>query len=120
MFRISKQFAFCASHQLKGLPEGHKCGRLHGHNYRVEVILEAETLNEVGFIIDYGDLVPFKNMLDDRLDHRHLNDLMDFQTSAEMIAEYFYSWCIFRWPQTIIVRVSETPKTWAEYHDPFR
>ena len=39
MFSISKQFHFCASHIIEGVPEGHPCGRLHGHNYVVELVL---------------------------------------------------------------------------------
>ena len=53
MFRITKEFHFSASHQLKGLPAEHQCARLHGHNYVVEVELSAETLNEHGFVRDY-------------------------------------------------------------------
>lgn len=115
MFRITKEFHFSASHQLEGLPDGHQCGRLHGHNYIVEVVLTWQSLNGVGFVVDYGDLAPFKKYLDQEIDHRHLNDLFEFQTSAENLAKHFYDWCAARWPQTRAVRVSETPKTWAEY-----
>lgn len=115
MYTITKQFHFSASHSLDGLRDEHPCARLHGHNYIVEVVLQSETLNEVGFIVDYGDLKPFKQYLDDALDHRHLNDLFEFQTSAENITRYLYEWCKERWPQTVAVRVSETLQTWAEY-----
>lgn len=117
MYTISKQFSFDASHQLTGLPEGHKCTRLHGHTYRVEVVLQSETLNEVGFVVDYGDLKPLKDYIDHRLDHRHLNDVFSFQTSAENIARHLYDFCKQHWPQTAKIRVSETPKTWAEYSE---
>lgn len=115
MYVISKQFTFSASHELTGLPEGHQCGRLHGHNYTVEVALASATLNQHGFIVDYGDLKPFKEWLDNNFDHRHLNEVVNFQPSAENLAEFFYGWCANKWPQTVAVRVSETDKTWAEY-----
>lgn len=115
MYTISKQFSFDASHQLTGLPDGHKCTRLHGHTYRVEIILQSETLNEVGFVVDYGDLKPLKDYIDHHLDHRHLNDVFPFQTSAENIAKHLYDFCKQHWPGTVKVRVSETSKTWAEY-----
>lgn len=49
-FRIGKRFTFEAAHQLANLPEGHKCGRLHGHSYNVEVVLTATELTGPGFV----------------------------------------------------------------------
>ena len=115
MYFISKEFEFSASHVLSGLPPGHPCGRLHGHNYRVKVILRAEVLNDVGFVVDYGDLNEFKQYLDANLDHRHLNAVFSFQPSAENLAHYLFTWCVRHWPQTWMVEVSETGKTWAGY-----
>jgi len=115
MFTIIKEFHFSASHQLEGLPEWHQCSRLHGHNYVVQIILSANTLNQVGFVVDYNELKPLKDFLDEKFDHRHLNDVLDFQTSAENIAHYLYHWAKPCWPEVVAVRVSETPKTWAEY-----
>ena len=117
MYTITKEFHFSASHQLDGLPDDHQCARMHGHNYIVEVILQADKLNDVGFVVDYGDLKPLKHYLDDCFDHRHLNDVLPFQTSAENIAKYLYDWCKAQWQETVAVRVSETPKTWAEYRE---
>jgi len=116
MYQITKQFTFSASHVLKGLRDGHPCGRLHGHNYIIEVVLGGGVLNSVGFLVDYGDLAPLKEWLDSEFDHRHLNDVMgEVQPSAENIAKFIFDFCKQRWPQTKAVRVSETPKTWAEY-----
>lgn len=116
MYRITKEFHFSASHQLKGLPATHQCARLHGHNYVVVVELSAETLNEHGFVRDYLELSPLKRYIDDELDHRHLNDVLgDDTVTAEHLAKHFYDWCKLRMPETSAVKVSETPKTWAEY-----
>lgn len=109
MFRIEKEFAFSASHQLEGLPDWHQCGRLHGHNYIVVLVLEGE-LNDHGFVVDYGELAPFKSWIDAEWDHRHIGAY-----TAEQLAFHFYTWAVLRWPQVAAVRVSETPKTWAEY-----
>ncbi len=117
MYLIRKEFHFSASHQLAGLPDGHPCARLHGHNYRVELVLVAEELDATGFVVDYGDLRPFQQLIDDELDHRHLNEVLSFQTSAENIARYLFGRARERWPQVVAVRVSETPKTWAEYRE---
>jgi 6-pyruvoyltetrahydropterin/6-carboxytetrahydropterin synthase len=120
MYTISKQFTFSASHQLKGLPEGHPCARLHGHNYRVEVVLSASTLNEVGFVKDYGELKPFQQWLDAQYDHRHLNDQCEFNPTAENLAKQLFN--VARdllGPTVRAVRVSETDKTWATYEPLF-
>lgn len=119
MYKISKEFNFSSSHQLHGLPDDHPCGRVHGHNYIVRVTIEGREPNEHGFIVDYNDLKPFGRWLDDHLDHRHLNDVLPMQPSAENMAR----WLTERVTETIpmpdgvkvSVAVSETPKTWAEW-----
>lgn len=114
-FTITKQFAFSASHRLDGLPDGHPCGRLHGHNYVVEVELAGRQLNDVGFVRDYGDLAVVRELIDTELDHRHLNDVLAFQPTAENLAAYLHDTFAAEFPELTAVRVSETPKTWAEY-----
>lgn len=116
MFRVTKEFTFSASHQLLGLSKDHPCARLHGHNYVVEIELSCNELNRHGFVRDYRELNAFKSYIDKEIDHRHLNDIFgnDFVT-AEYLAKQFYEWCQTRWPEVTAVRVSETPKTWAEY-----
>jgi 6-pyruvoyltetrahydropterin/6-carboxytetrahydropterin synthase len=116
MYRIAKKFSFSASHRMPKLPPAHRCARLHGHNYTVEVELQSETLDEVGFIRDYSELKAFKEYIDEKFDHRHLNDVMgDDLTTAEHLARHFYDWCKAKWPEISAVRVSETNTTWAEY-----
>ena len=117
MYTISKQFHFSASHQLVGLPPEHQCARLHGHNYIVELVLQAEQLNKHGFVVDYLDLKPFKAYIDTTLDHRHLNEIIPGPTTAENLACHLYQWAKQHWPQVTAVRVSETPSTWAEYRE---
>lgn len=115
MYIITKEFHFSASHILGGLPDGHPCGRMHGHNYIVKVELQAYRLDEKGFVIDYGDLSPLKHYIDRELDHRHLNDILRVNPSAENLAKHLFDFCADIWPQTSAVWVSETPKTWAVY-----
>ena len=119
MHTISKQFAFSASHILEGLPETHPCSRLHGHNYIIELSL-AGHLDKVGFIVDYRDLAPFKDYLDAELDHRHLNQRLPGNPTAERMALWLAYWAAehLLLPANVWelgVAVSETPKTWARY-----
>jgi len=115
MFLISKEFHFSASHRLDHLAESHQCARLHGHNYIVVVELTAAALNQDGFVRDYQELSAFKTYIDEKFDHRHLNDVIEVPATAENLAQHFFNWCKSRWPETSGVRVSETPKTWAEF-----
>lgn len=116
MYRIEKRFTFSASHTIGGLADDHPCARLHGHNYEVAVVLESDALDSRGFVRDYRDLSALKDFLDARFDHRHLNDVLGHdRTTAEEIAAFLYAWCKQRWPEVAAVRVSETPRTWAEY-----
>jgi 6-pyruvoyltetrahydropterin/6-carboxytetrahydropterin synthase len=69
---ISKTFRFAASHRLDNLPEGHKCLRLHGHNYEVTLFFAAPALNEAGMVADYATMDQFRDWIDNELDHRHL------------------------------------------------
>lgn len=116
MYTISKQYHFSASHQLKGLSDDHPCARLHGHNYIVEVELQSGALNATGFVRDYRELDALKTYIDETFDHRHLNEVLgDNGTTAEHLARHFFDWCRSKWPEVSAVRISETPRTWAEY-----
>jgi 6-pyruvoyltetrahydropterin/6-carboxytetrahydropterin synthase len=116
MYTIAKRFTFSASHVIGGLPEQHPCARLHGHNYEVEVVLQSATLDAIGFVRDYRELSALKEFVDKILDHRHLNEVLGHdQTTSEALAKWIYDWCASRWSEVVAVRVSETPRTWAEY-----
>ncbi|APX89432.1 6-carboxytetrahydropterin synthase QueD [Brevirhabdus pacifica] len=116
MYRITKEFHFSASHQLCRLPDDHPCARMHGHNYIVEVELSSETLDDDGFVVDYRALAPLKSWIDDTLDHRHLNEVFGHDgVTSEWLARTIFDRARASWPQVSAVRISETPKTWAEY-----
>ena len=119
LFRIHKEFAFSASHRLTGLPPEHQCSRLHGHNYVVRLAL-AGPLVEPGFVVDYGDLQWFGAFVDERLDHRDLNEQMPgINPTAENLCEWLLAFTVERmWRDHSHIRwveisVSETPKTFA-------
>ncbi len=115
MYKISKQFAFSASHILEGLPQEHPCARMHGHNYIVTVHLKAAKLNSIGFVKDYRELGIVKEYIDNNLDHRYLNDIFTFNPTAENIAKALFDKFASQIPELYAVEVSETPKTTAIY-----
>jgi 6-pyruvoyltetrahydropterin/6-carboxytetrahydropterin synthase len=120
MYQISKRWSFDAAHHLVGLPEGHKCARVHGHTWTVQVFLTARSLTPPGFVTDFGDLAPFGVYLATTLDHRDLNEIFDFPPTSEALAEHLAEWFVShvqpRVPGRLrAVRVSETPSSWAQY-----
>jgi 6-pyruvoyltetrahydropterin/6-carboxytetrahydropterin synthase len=120
MFTIGKTFSFSASHQLTAVPDDHKCRRLHGHNYEVEVVCSAVDLDERDMVVDYLELDPVKRFIDDTVDHRHLNDVLDGEPTAERLAWWIYESLKSVLPgevagRLVAVRVHESPRTWAEY-----
>ena len=117
MYRISKQFHFSAAHRLDLLPDDHPCSRLHGHNYIVEAVRESEELDQRGFVVDYNELEPIRTFIDENLDHLNLNDVLPGATPAENIARFLYEKFKPVFPALVKMRVSESPRTWAEYEE---
>lgn len=120
MYRVSKRFGFSASHVLDGLGDDHPCSRLHGHNYEIEILAEAPELDARGFVVDFRELDDVKRWIDATLDHRHLNDVLTGQPSAEVLARHVFDWCRANLPPTVAgavvaVRAWETPRAYAEY-----
>lgn len=120
MFLISKTFDFSAGHRLDGLAPDHPCGRDHGHNYTVRIGLVADELDETGFVADFHRLAPLKRYLDERFDHRVLNDVLSCQPSSERLAQHVFQWCVDNLGPDLVQRlhhaaVSETPTSWAVY-----
>jgi len=71
---VVKSFTFEAAHFLPNLKPGHKCGRVHGHSFRCEVVVTGEVDSITGFVIDFGDISAVCRPLHDLLDHRFLNN----------------------------------------------
>jgi 6-pyruvoyltetrahydropterin/6-carboxytetrahydropterin synthase len=88
---IYKEFTFEAAHLLPNVPAGHKCGRLHGHSFRIEVHVTGELDATLGWIMDYADIKRLVKPVIARLDHYYLNDIpgLDNPTS-EVIARWLW------------------------------
>jgi len=91
MFELRVEHSFSAGHALRGHPG--KCANAHGHNYRVQVVVEGPRLNEIGLLMDFSDLKRALRAVCEPLDHGFLNDLPAFKEvnpSAENVARYIY------------------------------
>ena len=84
MYYISKRIEIAFAHQLR-LNYESKCQRLHGHNGFATIYCCSEELNENGMVVDFTHV---KRCINDRLDHRCLNELFDFNPTAENIARW--------------------------------
>ncbi len=89
MYELKVITNFSAAHQLRNF-EG-ACENLHGHNWKIEIYVTSETLNEAGIVIDFRALKERVNTIMEDLDHKFLNDLKAFRNhnpSSENIARY--------------------------------
>jgi 6-pyruvoyltetrahydropterin/6-carboxytetrahydropterin synthase len=89
MYELKVVTRFAAAHRLTMV--GAKCEGLHGHNWKIEVYLTADKLDEAGVVMDFGEIKNHLRQIMARLDHRFLNELdmfQDRQPSSERIAAY--------------------------------
>lgn len=88
---IFKIFTVEAAHRLPHVPAGHKCARLHGHSFRIEVHVRGEPGADSGWIMDFADLKAAFAPVFERLDHHYLNDIpgLDNPTS-EVLARWIW------------------------------
>jgi len=116
---LCKRFTFDAAHRLPMLPTDHKCHRLHGHTYTVEVIVSGDVRMSDLMLIDYADIAAAWQRVHDKLDHRYLNDIPALeQPTTELLAYWIFDelheplhgedHCLER------IRVHESDSTWCE------
>ena len=90
--QIWKEFGFEAAHRLPNVPEGHKCARLHGHSFRVEVHVRGPVDPTLGWVMDFADLKAAWKPLHELLDHRYLNEIPGLENStSEVLAKWIWA-----------------------------
>ncbi len=88
---IFKTFHLEAAHRLPRVPEGHKCARLHGHSFRVDIFVAGEPGEDTGWILDFADVKAAFKPLHDQLDHHYLNDIPGLENpTSEMLALWIW------------------------------
>ena len=109
MYRVRKRLEISASHKLN-LSYESKCSNLHGHNWNIELYCKSKTLNGDGMVADFTRI---KELIHGVLDHRNLNEIFDFNPTAENIAR----WCVELIPECYKATVQESDGNIAEYED---
>jgi len=107
---IGRSYRFESAHFLPQVPDGHRCKNLHGHNYRVEIVLAGD-VDGRGFVRDFGEIDADVAPLIAQVDHRLLNEVPGLDNpTAEIIA----AWFLDRLAGAVRVRVWENDDCWAE------
>jgi 6-pyruvoyltetrahydropterin/6-carboxytetrahydropterin synthase len=113
LFRV---FSIEAAHRLPNVPPGHKCARLHGHSFRVEVHIRGRVGEKSGWVMDFADIKAAFQPLFDQLDHRYLNEVEGLSNpTSENLARWIWHRLLPALPQLSKVVVSETCTTGCVY-----
>jgi 6-pyruvoyltetrahydropterin/6-carboxytetrahydropterin synthase len=113
---LVKTFRFEAAHCLSGLPDGHKCRRLHGHSFRVEITVAGEVNPRTGMVMDYAEISAAAQPVIEQLDHRYLNEIAGLENpSSEVLARWIWERLAPRLPQLACVAVLESSSARCEY-----
>ena len=106
VFRV---FQIEAAHRLPNVPEGHKCRRMHGHSFRIEVHISGPVGAETGWVMDFADLKRAFQPLYDQLDHHCLNDIEGLENpTSEVLARWIWERLQPTLPELSKIVVQET------------
>ena len=113
IFRI---FTIEAAHRLPNVPVGHKCARLHGHSFRIELHLSGDVDTHTGWVMDFADVKTAFQPIYDRLDHHYLNEIPGLENpTSENLARWVWGQAKPVLPLLSKVVVHETCTSGCEY-----
>ena len=89
---IFKEFTIEAAHWLPNVPEGHKCRRLHGHSFRLEIHVSGPLDPHLGWVMDFAEIKTAFKAIEDRIDHRCLNEVEGLENpTSENLARWLWA-----------------------------
>jgi 6-pyruvoyltetrahydropterin/6-carboxytetrahydropterin synthase len=113
---IYKEFTFEAAHRLPNVPDGHKCKRLHGHSFRVQVHVSGPLHADLGWVMDFTDLKAAVKPVIARLDHYYLNDIPGLENpTSEVLACWLWQELKPVLPELSRIVVQETCTSGCSY-----
>lgn len=114
--RLVHEFRFEAAHRLPKVPPSHKCSRLHGHSFRVELAVAGPVDEETGWFIDFQRLFDAWAPLHEQLDHHYLNEVPGLENpTSEILARWIWQRVRAALPPLVRVTVCETCESRCEY-----
>lgn len=88
---IFKEFTVEAAHRLPNVPQGHKCGRLHGHSFHISVHVRGPVDPQMGWVIDFADIKQAFEPIEEKIDHNFLNDVEGLENpTSENLARWLW------------------------------
>jgi 6-pyruvoyltetrahydropterin/6-carboxytetrahydropterin synthase len=118
---LTRRFQFEAAHRLPRVPPEHKCARLHGHSFQIELELLGPVDPELGWLMDFADIKTAWGPLHEALDHRYLNEIEGLSNpTSEVLAAWIWERLEPRLPWLRAVSVAETCTSRATYQGPAR
>jgi 6-pyruvoyltetrahydropterin/6-carboxytetrahydropterin synthase len=119
MMEIFWEFKFEAAHRLPNVPADHKCSRLHGHSYQVQVHVKGPVEDRSGWVIDFGNIKDACKPVIDRLDHYYLNEIEGLENpTSERLAAWIWNELASSLPMMSGVQVRETCTSGCVYRGP--
>jgi 6-pyruvoyltetrahydropterin/6-carboxytetrahydropterin synthase len=113
---LRKTFQFEAAHRLPRLPRTHKCRRLHGHSFQVEVVVAGECEPRLGWLMDYADIATAFKPIWEKLDHRYLNEIPGLANpTSENVAAWIWRRLKPKLPLLTEIVVAETCQSRCVY-----
>ncbi|KAF2418118.1 6-carboxytetrahydropterin synthase QueD [Microbacterium sp. B35-30] len=113
---LAREFSFESAHYLPNVPEGHKCGRMHGHSYTVGIHVRGAVDEHTGFVQDFGDLSAAFAPIGKQLDHCLLNEIDGLENpTSEHLARWLWERLSGELPLLHAIVVSETPRSRCTY-----
>jgi 6-pyruvoyltetrahydropterin/6-carboxytetrahydropterin synthase len=106
---IFRVFQIEAAHYLPNVPKGHKCARMHGHSFRIEVHVQGDVGEQTGWVMDFAELKGLFQPLFEQLDHNCLNDIDGLENpTSENLARWIWARLHNQLPSLKKVCVQET------------
>lgn len=106
---LRKTFQIEAAHRLPNVPTDHKCARLHGHSWSIEVAIEGPVGDDTGWVMDYADLKAAFQPIHDRIDHNYLNEIPGLENpTSERLAVWLWNELKPRLPLLSELVIAET------------
>ncbi len=113
---IYREFKFDAAHKLPNLPEGHRCGNLHGHTFVVYIHIQGNVGEKTGWVMDYGEIKSICAPVIDKLDHQYLNDVSGLENpTSEVIAQWLWNRIKPVLPELSMIEIKETASTGCRF-----
>lgn len=113
---IFKRFTIEAAHRLPNLPPEHKCTRLHGHSFRIEIHVSGPVTQPQGWVQDFGDISEAIRPIYDQLDHYYLNEIEGLENpTSENLARWIWQRLAPRLPLLSRIVIRETCTAGCSY-----